>query len=65
MPRSANERGFAHWKVSACYGIGQLIIGLWIWGFYDSGIVWMILSLFVFFTGFIVINNKVKEDCCL
>jgi len=55
-----NEMGIDHWKVSAGYGLFQLIVGLSILLVRPYGILAVLILLFAFFTGFILANYIIR-----
>ena len=57
----ANEGGIAHWKVTACYVLFQLTVGLscwWAWSFLSGSVAWLLAI--IWFTLFVVIDSRVK-----
>ena len=56
----ANEMGIAHWKVSAGYGLFQLIVGLSILGARPYGILPVLILLSFFFSAFILANYIIR-----
>jgi len=56
----ANEMGVEHWKVSVGYGMLQLLVGSSILAVKSSGILAVLILLFVFFGGFVWVNFVVR-----
>jgi len=56
----ANELRIEHWKISAGYGLFQLIVGLSILLVRPYGILAVLILLFAFFTGFILANYIIR-----
>jgi len=56
----ANELGIDHWKVSAGYGLFQLIVGLSILLVRPHGILPVLILLSAFFIGFILANYVIR-----
>lgn len=56
----ANEMGIAHWKISAGYGILQLIVGLSILAVIPFGVLPIIILLLIYFIGFVWANYLVR-----
>ncbi len=56
----ANEGGISHWKISLGYGGLQLLVGGCILLLKPVGLFVILLALFVFFSGFIVVYQKIK-----
>jgi Fuc2NAc and GlcNAc transferase len=57
----ANERGLAHWQVSAGYGMAQLVIGLAVWKAGDGGLPAILGVLAFSLVVFILVNNRIKR----
>lgn len=57
----ANEGGVAHWRVSAGYGLVQLLVGLSVWQSAGAGPWSPLVILSVFFVAFVLVNNRVKK----
>lgn len=58
----ANEKGFAHWKVSVGFGLLQLIVGLSILGVKPWGLLPVFALLGFYFTIFVMISYFVRES---
>lgn len=57
----ANEAGVAHWRVSAGYGLVQLMVGMILWKVCDIGLYWGVGLLVLFFVIFVMFNNEIKS----
>ena len=57
----ANEGKVPHWKVSCCYGAGQLVIGLSVLSVRPLGVWAVIGTLFFYFAAFVVMNILVRR----
>jgi Fuc2NAc and GlcNAc transferase len=57
----ANERGIAHWKVSAGYGIFQLFVGMNVLMLRSFGV--FVVSFFITacFAGFVLLNFRIRK----
>ena len=56
----ANEYGIAHWKVSLGYGLGQLLVGISVLFFANSGLFSVLLIIFIYFCIFTVVTIAVR-----
>ena len=58
----ANEKGFAHWKVSVGYGLLQLFVGLTILGAKSWGLLPVLTLLFLYFSLFSIASYFVRKS---
>lgn len=58
----ANEKGFAHWKVSTGYGLFQLVVGLTILGVKPWGLLPVIVLLGFYFILFVIVSFYVRRS---
>ena len=56
----ANELGIAHWKVSLGYGFGQLLVGLSVLFFINSGLLFILSLIFFYFFLFSVLTAAIR-----
>ena len=56
----ANEYGIPHWKVSLGYGLGQLLVGVSVLFFVNSGLLSVLLIIFLYFCIFTVVTTAVR-----
>ena len=56
-----NEYGIAHWKVSLGYGLGQLLVGISIIYFIDSGLLAVLSIFFLYFLIFTVVTSAMRK----
>jgi Fuc2NAc and GlcNAc transferase len=56
----ANEYGIPHWKVSLGYGFGQLLVGVSVLFFMNSGLLTVLLIIFFYFFIFTVVTIAIR-----
>jgi Fuc2NAc and GlcNAc transferase len=56
----ANEYGIPHWKVSLGYGFGQLLVGVSVLFFMNSGLLPVLLIIFLYFLIFTVVTSAIR-----
>ena len=56
----ANEYAIPHWKVSLGYGLGQLLVGVSVLFFMNSGLLPVLSIIFLYFFIFIVLTSAIR-----
>ena len=56
----ANEYGIPHWKVSLGYGLGQLLVGVSVLFFVNSGLLPVLSIIFLYFIIFTVVTSAIR-----
>jgi Fuc2NAc and GlcNAc transferase len=56
-----NELGIVHWKISAAYGVVQLVVGTGILIAYPYGVKTVLMILTVCFFGFILLTGYIRK----
>jgi Fuc2NAc and GlcNAc transferase len=57
----ANEYAIPHWKISLGYGIGQILVGLSILYFFDSGLLAILLIFFLYFVIYTLLSGFMRK----
>ena len=57
----ANDRGIAHWKVSAGYGIFQLFVGMNVLMLRSFGVFVVLFFITACFAGFVLLNFRIRK----
>ena len=57
-----NEKGIAHWKVSAGYGLFQVLVGISTLFLRSFGIIIVLIVLTGYFLGFLLLNYKIRKN---
>lgn len=57
----ANEYAIPHWKISLGYGIGQLLVGISILYFIDSGLLTVLSIFFLYFSIFTLLSGFMRR----
>jgi len=56
----ANEYGIPHWKVSLGYGLGQLLVGVSVLFFMNSGLLPVLSIIFLYFFIFTLVTSAIR-----
>lgn len=57
----ANEHGMAHWKISAGYGLGQMLVGLSCLLLKNQGLVPVLLIILLYFSIFVGVSTRMRK----